>query len=202
MPSNKPNIFDGFLATRTVQNGSTSKAAWRSAESTTMQENGGDDDISDKLSYNRHSAISMQTWIYTELSPHLHFLDQAQRCAYCHESYIPRENIGQFRCTYHPQLGRAGRYGCCGSGDGAHGCMLCDHSPERTSPRWSIANYRIQLPYLLLPHFAVRDDSLVPELWHNEEDPARNYVFVERIRLSVQQRQTLVSQATVLAMDD
>jgi hypothetical protein len=72
-----------------------------------------------------------------------------RRCAYCTAQYAERDNVGQWKCRFHP--GREEhdkrvlscvprfRWTCCDQMDDAPGCTACDHAEARS---WSLSEWR------------------------------------------------------------
>lgn len=179
------NVFDAFLEGAQELISTNVKLAWRDsalAEDRTFSQK------ETSLPYNPLSTKSMTDWLLTTLNDRINLLkSHEQRCRYCHEIYTPFENLGRFACTYHPgfQDYDSRALTCCGSVELARGCRKCDHTPEsapRTGLRWTAENGLIKIPYYLVNYLHCREESIVPELFLNEDDPARSYLLVSRVQ--------------------
>jgi len=70
-----------------------------------------------------------------------------RRCSYCSRTYSERDNIGQWKCSFHPgvlEIAHSAnwhhmrhRWSCCDRIDNGQGCVRCDHCQNR---EWSAEN--------------------------------------------------------------
>ena len=64
-------------------------------------------------------------------------LTAIRHCLRCGVAYQDKNNLGQWRCSYHPCLYRADRrqqqrlFPCCGAPEGSRGCVRADHTCDR-----------------------------------------------------------------------
>lgn len=66
-----------------------------------------------------HTSVAVKEWL---------------RCVRCRQRYRECDNMGTWKCRYHPGVPYQGTYSCCRSRDGEiaydNGCMRCDHSQD------------------------------------------------------------------------
>jgi len=180
------NVFDAFLGNAQELIITNAKLAWR--DSALTESGNFSEKESSSLPYNPASSKSITEWLLGALRERLTLLQaQRQRCRYCQEIYTPYENLGRFACTYHPGYPdyHTHRFTCCNGIEVGRGCRKCDHTPDsapRNGLRWTPETGLIKIPYYLINYLHCREESIVPELFHNEDDPARSYVLVSRVQ--------------------
>lgn len=106
-------------------------------------------------------------------------LDFPRICIYCHIRYTEKENIGTWRCVYHPFFARDGEFPCCGLRS-AHGCTPCDHTDEHpVVSRWTEENSQIRIPTILRNTLQYPANAIAQTV--KATDPLFSYDNVNRV---------------------
>jgi hypothetical protein len=168
-------IFDGFLDTRQTQQDISTQAAWRGATR----------NRSSALPYDPASPASMSAYIDNSLGPQLlEELLVMRHCAYCRRHYRERDNIGQYQCSYHPEVAvqQSGLLVCCKNPLGSIGCRMADHRPALRvgDTMWTADDRVVRIPQAIAHRYKIADSAIVG-FSNNRIDPVRSYLIVSRI---------------------
>lgn len=130
---------------------------------------------------------SRDQWMEKQLAPILTQLENdKRRCLYCNSFYKNIENIGSWKCSWHPQAtDHDGFFLCCGRAAPTNGCQPCDHNS--TAPagvaRWNLENYLIDVPTAIVERLQVQRQSYV-YLAINQINSARSLYRIRRAKMS------------------
>lgn len=122
-------------------------------------------------------------------------LQEERVCARCDKFYTQQENLGAWKCHYHPGVpigwNHSGRYTCCDKSmfineknpdrptDFFHGCKRCDHTMGTYSQTRNIPNF--ELPKMLLSFIKnSRPESIVREYYIDPRDITTLVVAIRR----------------------
>jgi hypothetical protein len=137
------------------------------------------------LPYTDHA--SRERWIETQLKPILTQLaNDERRCLYCNSFYKNIENIGSWKCSWHPQgADYDGFFLCCNRAAPTNGCQPCDHNSTApvNAARWNLDNYLIDVPTAVVDRLQVQSKSYV-YLAINQTNTARSLYRIRRAKMS------------------
>ncbi len=135
---------------------------------------------SSRLAYNVNSPSSIEAYTLKRLNATFRLCDLETVCIDCNSKFRPLDNIGTWRCRWHPgYLQQNGVFSCCRRR--GVGCKRCDHSSHSHTfqTRWPRERRAIRVPRYLNKMLNWQDSS-VHSYWDDAENPAHSYFGILR----------------------